>query len=204
MWNVFLYSLMPDDQVLSYFYLGLSLISVLLFAVCICMKSQQRARLGCTYCSNVAFARSVLNKLANKYTLTAISEDSSFCHKWTLNFPNSLNLVWWHFFKQANGSRIILMYVKLRNKAHRPQSPKAGALVFLHCTDFCEISAVLPLRPYKWHRLILLLQEEKKMFLLYIWLLCRLFDILDMPFSLQYIKRWYLSSAGIYPLCFKD
>lgn len=152
----------------------------------------------------MVFARSVLNKLANKHIQRQQSaKTASFCHKWTLKFPNSLNLMWWHIFKQPNRSRIILMYVKLGNKTCRPRSPKAGGLVFLHCTDFDEISAVLPLRPYKWQQLILLLQRGEKKFF-YIWLLCHPFDILDMPFSLQYIMRWYLSLAGIYPLCFKD
>lgn len=45
--------------------------------------------------------------------------------------------------------------------------------------------------------------RQKKKSIFYIWLLCHLFDIPDMPFSLQYIERLYLSSAGIY-FCFKD
>lgn len=143
-----------------------SVFSFLPFAVCIWMKSQLGACLGYTCCANVVFARSVLNKLANKHIQRQQSaKTASFCHKWTLKFPNSLNLMWWHIFKQPNRSRIILMYVKLGNKTCRPRSPKAGGLVFLHCTNFGEISAVLPLRPYKWQQLILLLQGGKKVLL---------------------------------------
>lgn len=130
----------------------------------------------------MVFARSVLNKLANKHIHWQQSaKTANFCHKWTLKFPNSLNLMWWHIFKQPNRSGIILMYVKLENKACRPQSPKAGGLVFLHCTNFYEISAVLPLRPYKWQQLILLLQRGKKSSFIFDYFVIRLI-FLTCPF----------------------
>lgn len=129
----------------------------------------------------MVFARSVLNKLANKHIHWQQSaKTANFCHKWTLKFPNSLNLMWWHIFKQPNRSGIILMYVKLENKACRPQSPKAGGLVFLHCTNFYEISAVLPLRPYKWQQLILLLRGGGSSFIFDYFVICLIF--LTCPF----------------------
>lgn len=137
--------------------------------------------------------------------MTTFNWYSYLCHNSTNNFPNSQNLIWWHIFKQPNESRIIVMYAKLRNRTYRPLWLKAGVfLLLLHRTKYISMrSSSLysqTINGTTWFSCC----GRNKMFIFYIWLRCRLFDILDMPFSLQYIKRLYLTLAGIYPFCFKD
>jgi len=100
-------------------------------------------------------------------------------------------------FKQPNGSRIIVMYVKLLNRTCRPQQLKAGLLIPLHWTYFC-----VNFSDHNWHQLFLLSWKRKLIF--HIWLARLLFDILHVPFSLEHIIRLYLFSTGIFCFCFKD
>ena len=110
---------------------------------------------------------------------------------------NSRNLVRWHIFRKAKREQDYCNECKAEEQTvQKTASSSSSSLYKLH---FHEIPA-----DHKWHHLIRQLWEVKKKVYLYIWLLCRLFDILDMPFSLQYIMRLYLTSAGIFSFCFKD